>query len=321
MVNNKIPILYKNTEKVNWKIPSLFCNDSLILTFSDICKELNIKFPVKSVYGGVKCSWNGGRPLKDSIYNGAYYAHIINLYNKRNISVCFTFSNYYIDEKDLYDTSANDLLQIASKSGRDNYAIVSSDLLNNYIKANYPHIKTISSMLKPIYECPEYEETPDYYNNLCRLYDKVVIRPEFCFDDTFLKKLKYKNKIEIIVNLSCMWKCPLARKHYDYFYALDKDNTLNYKDFCSSSKKKLISAFKRVSIDNCRIQELIKMGFTEFKLEGRFSPPEELYNKLGMYIYDSTGLHKNLRYYVLDKTSPYKIKVEEELAAKGNNFV
>ena len=56
----------KNRECVNWKIPGLFENDKIILMLADICNELEIKQPVKSVYGCIFSVWGGEDHRKSS---------------------------------------------------------------------------------------------------------------------------------------------------------------------------------------------------------------------------------------------------------------
>lgn len=296
---NKKAFYPAKREKINWKVPSLFNNDKLILTLIDCCKELGIKQPIQSVYGGVKSPWSGGRPSQIAEINIDSVTKIIEEHNKKNISCCFTFSNYRICKDDLNDKQGNLLLKIAGEISENNYAIVSSDILYEHIKENYPKIKIISSILKPVYEHKKYDETPEYYNNLCKKYDKVVVRPEFYSDKIFMKKLKDKNKIEIMPNLGCLKNCPLSQTHYDMIADIDAGKETKYKRFCHIDMNKIESIYRSTSISAKDIDELIKLGFSNFKLQGRGVSNSELMKLIGSYIFEPTGYFMQLETFIL----------------------
>ena len=148
MRTRELPIYLNNREKLNWRLPTLFCNDEVIFSLISVLKELKIKHPFASVYGSIKCSWSGGRSSITRDFDKKKTENIIKRYNDEGISCCFTFSSVYIEEKDLKDKVGNELLKIANNSNISNYAIVSSDILANYIRAKYPNIKLISSLVK-----------------------------------------------------------------------------------------------------------------------------------------------------------------------------
>ena len=294
MKKSKLSFYPKNREKTKWKVPTLFNNDKVVLMLHDYCAELQIKQPIHSVYGCAKSAWSGGRISQIDEINEEETYKIISEHNKRNISCCFTFSNYNITEEELTDSRANLLLKIASDVSEENCVIVSSDLLADYIRATYPKIKLISSVIKPVYEHPKYDETPDYYNNLCKKYDKVVVRPEFYPDRSFMKKLKSKKQIEIMPNLGCFRKCPLAKMHYDYTVKWDRGEDTKYKRFCHVAMNDIKSVYKTNIISNEDIDDLIKLGFENFKLKGRGGSDQQVMEFIGSYIFKPTGYFQYL---------------------------
>ncbi len=301
----KISFYPKNRGDIKWKVPSLFNNDNLVLTLTDYCKELGVKQPVNSVYGGVKSAWSGGRVSQlDEVEETKIY-DILSEYNQRDISCGFTFSNYRIKEEDLEDKSANLLLKIASDVSDQNYAIVSSDILADYIRSKYPRIKLISSIIKPVYEHKNYDETPDYYNKLCERYDKVVVRPEFYFEKGFMKKLKHKKKIEIMANLGCLQRCPLASKHYDLTVEWDAGREAQYTKFCHVEMNNVQSVYKTTTICSEDIEDLIKLGFENFKLKGRGISDIQLMDSIGNFIFHPTGYFLHLEIMVFKKLGIY----------------
>lgn len=303
MFSDKDLVYPKNRENISWKVPSLFNNDETILHLSDVCKELGLRQPIQSVYGSIKSAWGGGRPSKIKEMNKDDVAKTLNDYNSRGISCCFTFSSFSINEEELEDKTGNMLLTLASEGNKQNYAIVSSDTLAFYIRKNYPKIKLISSILKPVYEIDDYNETPEYYNSLCEKYDKVVIRPDFCHDEKFLKKLKYKDKIEIMTNLTCIRKCPLTRKHYDLFSDIEKGIRENDFDFCNKEMRNAKSVFNTNLLTNSDVDRLVKLGFKNFKLKGRNIPQQRLLEMIGIYIFEPSGIYQNINRLVCLRTS------------------
>lgn len=295
MNRTSMPVFPKKRENIQWKVPSLFNNDEAVLLLDEMCSDLGLRQPIQSVYGSVRCSWSGGRTSEWKDIDKNQAVEMISKHNKRGISCCFTFSNYYVTKDELDDKIGNLLLDVASKGDMQNYAIVSSDVLTDYIKKKYPNIKLIASMLKPVYEIDNYQDTPEYYNNLCNVYDKVVIRPDFNFDDKFLKKLKYKNKIEILANQACMQSCVISRKHYDLFADIEAGKEPENKGFCNAEMRKLESIYKTTLLTNEDMVRMINLGFTNFKLRGRSLSPSLLLDAIGLCIFEPTGVFQNIK--------------------------
>lgn len=294
---SRLPVFLKDRDKVNWKAPALFSNDEMMFGFLSACQDMDIKLPVGQVYGSVKCSWNGGRPSKIRDFDAEYISSVIKKYNENGIGCSFTFTNYHITSDMLSDFVGNKLLTIASEYD-NNYAIVSSELLADYIRKKYPKIKLESSLLKPTYECPGYTETPAYYDNLCKRFDKVMLRPELAQDLDFLKKIKCKEKIDIIVNSCCVFKCPFSIKHYDRTVALENDKIPNNQIMCNERFINPVSLHNNNFLSNNHIDKLIKLGFCNFKLNGRNTTPILFIHTIGTYIFDSSGVFQFLLNYM-----------------------
>lgn len=293
----RLPLFIKGRDNVDWKAPALFCNDETMFRLINACKDMNITLPIKQVYGSVKCSWNGGRSSKIRDFDENYISSVIRQYNENGIGCSFTFTNYHITEDMLGDSVGNKILEIASEYD-NNYVIVSSDILADYIRKNYPKIKLESSLLKPTYECPGYTETPEYYDNLCMKFDKVVLRPELGQDLKFLKKLKYKNKIELLVNSNCVYKCPFSIKHYDRAIGLENDEIPKNTVMCNERFYNPVSMHKNNFLSNKEIDRIIKMGFSNFKLNGRNISPMSLLLIFSTYIFEASGVFQYLLIYM-----------------------
>ncbi|MBQ8887825.1 MAG: hypothetical protein IJY61_09010 [Candidatus Gastranaerophilales bacterium] len=307
MLFDKMPdknFYFKNRENVKWKCPGLFEHDKALFLLHDICKELNIQQPISFVFGGILSNWNGGRPPQLSTITEKELYEIFKNYNERNITCYLTFSNYNITKDELDDKIGNLVCKVMSDLNSNNGVIVTSDLLSNYIREKYPNIKQVASVIKPHYEAPNFDETPDYYNKLSESYDKVCIRPEFNVQIDFLKKLKHKDKIELMVNQVCFKKCPIAKTHYDRsaIKTIDELNDSNRIRFCQKKSNDIQTYDQHLNNSAEQIDKIIKLGFYNLKLKGRGASPNTLLSSIiGRYIFDPTGYFPILEDYILNK--------------------
>lgn len=311
---NKIPQELKfypaKRQKVKWKCPGLFENDNVLFMLSDICSEIKIQQPIHVVFGGILSQWHGGRlPQLDNIEKKELYK-TVEEYNKRNIACHLTFSNYMIEKSNLDDFMGNMCSEVfndinsSSQFNVKNGIIVSSDLLFEYIKDKFPNIQLISSVIKPQYEFKNYDETPEYYNKLTEKFDNVCIRPEWNTNKKFLKALKHKDKIELMVNQSCFKKCPLAQIHYDRSHKYSADDTEAEKriKFCQKTMGDLHSYKNHLANSNEQIDKMVDLGFYNLKLKGRGAQARTLLSDIiGRYIFEPTGYYSVIQDYMLNK--------------------
>ena len=307
MLFNKMPKLKfypDNRNNVRWKCPGLFENDNALIMLHDLCAELHIKQPVHAVFGGITSPWSGGRiPQIDTISEKELYS-IVEEYNKRNIECHFTFSNFKVKPDHLNDYIGNLVCKVLSDIKFPNNLIISSDLLSEYIKDKYPSIRQTASVIKPSYEKPLYDETADYYNDLCKRFDYVCIRPEFNTDISFLRKLKYKHKIELMVNQICFSKCPLAQIHYDKAVKYTPEDTEAGKRirFCHKKAQDIHTIYDHLNNSSNQIDKMIKNGFYNLKLKGRGASTQSLLSEIiGRYIFEPTGYFPIIEDYILNK--------------------
>ena len=306
--NKELNFYPNHREKVKWKVPGLFENDKIILLLHDLCKELNIRQPIQIVFGGILSPWQGGRiPQIDIIKEKELY-ELINKYNERGIRCNITFSNYRITKSDLDDYMGNLVCKVindinsSNEKKIQNGIIISSKLLSDYIREKYPYIEQTSSVIKPYYEYPKYDETPEYYNDLCNKFDRVCIRPENNTNKNFLKKLKYKNKIELMVNQLCFYKCPLSIMHYDNSVKYSKDDVDAEKriGFCQKKVRDIKTIKEHLINNNEQIDKMISLGFYNLKLQGRGASAQTLLmGIIGRYIFYPTGYFQIIENHIL----------------------
>lgn len=279
---------------IDWNIGSLFIRDDKVIKLLDECNYQKINHNIKYVFGSIPCIMQGGRisflpwTLEDAF-------KIIDEYNSRNIGCRLTFSNNLLTKEDLKDYTSNKLLEYINKTDI-NGVIISSDLLVNYIKAEYPNLQTIASQIKPSVEVGlgDDKDTVNYYNKLFDMYDIVVINPAKIYNDIFLKNIKCKNRVEFIVNHRCHPNCQKAKYHYEYQIHLYKEQIINgmnvdyynmkLNDISMNCESIMNHDYKGIMFSQHDIEKLIDFGFIHFKLEGRHLSNERFFQDLDQYI-------------------------------------
>ena len=296
-------MLVKNySHPLDWNIGSLFAHDDFVWKILGICKELGIDSNIKYVFGSIPCKFQGGRiPARTATLENA--RKIIRRYNKEfGVSCRLTFSNALITKEDLEDELSNSLLQILEDSNKEfgvqNGLMVTLDILADYVRETYPSLELISSQVKPSVEVGfgDDRDTVDYYNKLFDKYNIVVVNPLKVQDYSFLEHVKYKDRVEFIVNHRCIPNCPLVKKHYitqmlisDKFLSdescdKEKEELSEIHSWCESSRKKYPLLGTSMSEDD--IDLLLSMGYKHFKVEGRDNEGSCFVRDLGDYVFN-----------------------------------
>jgi len=290
----KFDFLYKYDKPINWNVTG-FGNEIfmyIIQEYLGYIKKFNVENPIKTIHGSYISKYNGGR-LASYIYSNNYIYDKIREFNNMGIGVKLTFSNPYFTQETLEEKELNEYLEVLNeRKDLENGIICSVDDFADYIHQKYPSIKVTSSYVKMASETQLGKtDTVDYYNNLFDKYDIIVINTAKAFDDEFLDQIKYKDRIEFIVNNTCNLNCPIAHKHYENMYKLSQRIKYLYdnKIFRTDPQVELIRKELRkinlnckerrlaLNIDNLKYQQLnreeinslVNKGIVNFKLEGR----------------------------------------------------
>ncbi len=302
-------ILKDYNANLKWNIGSLFNHYEFVWYLLDICKKnLGLELPIKYVFGGTPCKFQGGRIFTVDIDSLGKINNIIDGYNKRGVACRLTFSNNLLTNEDLDDKLCNQMLQILEDNNgtymkdldNKNGVILSSDLLNEYIRENYPSLERVSSQIKPSVEVGlgPCRDDVNYYNNLFDSYDIIVINPMKAYDDDFLKKIKYPNRVEFIANCTCIPNCPRAKAHYESLVKLQEAVLLKDEKEAQKAQEQLTKVEADCDYTKTRdpllsaafteddIRKLAKLGFTQFKIEGRELPTIRFSHAIGTYIFN-----------------------------------
>lgn len=255
---------------------------------------------IASIYGSPSdCLWGGGRVG----FGEADAEDVFELMKEFGISSRLTFSNSLLKEEHLSDKKCNELCRLFEKEPVKNGVIVYSDLLLDYLKRNFPGFYFVSSTTKVL------TDFSDFKMELAR-NDFSFVVPDFRLNKK-IEKLEaldegLKNKVEFLCNECCSPFCQERKICYENVsrknlglecsdhHCAAPDGDTGYR-FSSAMKSPLF-----IGIDDIQ-NKYLKMGFSNFKIEGR---------GLG-----SAMVLEFLLYYLV--RPKYQINVREEIYLDG----
>lgn len=260
-----------------YSVPGLFLYSSLVYQCLDqVEAKFGYRIPVRYLYGSPQARWNCGRPV---IVDHGYTMEDIQAELQgtldRGITPLLTFSMPRMTERDLEDPLGNAILDLLNRLGGG--VIVSSPLLRDHIRANYPNIELHASVIMT-----SFEENRDeaYYKTLSQNYSRYVVHPDDNYDLDLLARLP-KDRAEIMLNERCVRHCAQRGEHYltntqDQAVALE--GTGQYTGFLRRCPfvpdyKQQTTPARNISLTGEEAKALSDMGFGLFKLQGRLDIP------------------------------------------------
>ena len=257
---------------VYWHLPGFCVNFYLNQVIINLMKEYPDKFrdgyKVGSVYGTFPGAiWNGGRAVIGMMQK-SQMKQVLDTYEKLDAPVRFTWTNSLIAEEHLNDTYCNMIMRPAD-NGR-NQVLCNSEVLEAYLRKNYPGFEYISSTTKRI------KDIETFRKELNKDFFMAVLDYDLNHDEDVLKALEPDaGRVEILVDEVCFPNCPMRSNHYltesRQQLEFDKGKPFpcpNFKKAPSFEDAKKRPAF----ISNDEINSYIDMGFVNFKLVGRGLP-------------------------------------------------
>ncbi len=290
-----------NAMKIYYHLPGLFEFYELYKVFLPLFYEHREYFydecEIGSVYGApADCIWGGGRVG----FGEATPGNVAALMAEYGISSRLTFSNSLIREEHLEDKKCNRMCALFEKNGKaQNGVIITSDLLLDYIRTNYPDFYFVSSTTKVLRDFAEFEEELDWEE-----FRYVV--PDFRLNKDFSRlnslTAAQKQKVEFLCNECCWFGCYDRKRCYENVSRKSLGEACE-DHICVSPTAdrgyRFSDAMKNPGfISVTDIQNIYApQGFAHFKIEGR---------SLG-----SAMILEFLLYYM---TKPeYQLKVREEI--------
>lgn len=264
--------------KIKFYLPSFTKNLSLNLALIESkkrhseCYNENIEFV--SLFGSFpNAIWNGGRCEFGKI-DIPKFQEIVKYVNSLGISIRYTFTNCLIEKKHLSDEYCNKLMEICNNG--KNEVLVNSPLLEIYLRTNYPDFKYILSTTT-------LTRSVKSINEACKKYDLVVADYRDVKNEDFLHGVTMRDKVEILLNESCLLDCMYRKKHYEEISRAQ----LNLID---SDAEKLcrynnISKFKEAYISKDTMYNiLVPLGYINYKIRGREMNPNKLLREYFAYL-------------------------------------
>ena len=259
--------------KIYYHLPGLFEFYELYSVFLPLFQEHREYFydwcEIASIYGApADCLWGGGR----AGFGDCDPQEVLELMQEYGISARLTFSNSLLKKEHLADKKCNALCAMFENSGEvKNGVIVHSDLLAEYLQANYPKLYLVSSTTKVLTDFSELE------NEINRDEFQYVV-PDFrlnkAFDRLDTLSTAQKDKVEFLCNECCWFGC----KDRKYCYETVSRRNLGEEqgDFhCTAPDSEYGYLFSKAMtnpgfIGIRDIQHIyLPMGFSNFKIEGR----------------------------------------------------
>lgn len=221
---------------------------------------------IGSIYGApMDCLWGGGR----ACFSQADAADVLALMKAYGISSRLTFSNSLLKEEHLTDKKCNELCRMFKIT--QNGVIVHSDLLAEYLKANYPELYLVSSTTKVLTDFTDFEA------ELNREIFKFVV-PDFRLNKEFERLCALtqaqKAKTEFLCNECCDFSCKNRRKCYENVSRKNLGEEVP-EHRCSSADAaggyRFSLAMKNQAFIGIQdiLETYLPLGFTNFKIEGR----------------------------------------------------
>lgn len=227
-------------------------------------------YRIGSVYGTFPGAiWNGGRTVFGITSKGDMQK-IISAYNSKGVPVRFTWTNSLLEEKHLSDTYCNLIMKMADNGM--NQVLVNREVLETYIRSEYPGFKLISSTTKRMLDLETLQE------EIAKDYFLVVLDYDLNHNEEVLSALQpHADKIEILVNEICYPGCKMRLEHYrnQSRAQLEYDSNPTYKCPNNSTPRSFKECMKRPAfLSNEEIESYVDRGYINFKIVGRGLPIE-----------------------------------------------
>lgn len=256
-----------------YHLPGLFEFHDLYRAFLPLFRRRREWFydwcEIGSIYGApADCLWGGGRVG----FGEARPEDAAALTREFGVSARLTFSNSLLRQAHLSDRKCNALCALFEHNGPvQSGAIVSSDLLLDYLRGRYPGLYFVSSTTKVLRSFPQLEAeldrpefrfvVPDFRLNRAR--DRLFSLPE-----------AKKRKVEFLCNECCWFDCPDRKACYENVSRKNLGEACA-DHVCASPNARRGYRFSDAMqnpgfIGVGDIQDIfLPNGFAHFKLEGR----------------------------------------------------
>jgi hypothetical protein len=260
-----------NTNKmINFSLPDFYYGFNVYLRLFDFKKNYPYIFyddvNIKNIYGSFpNMTWNGGgfeigvMPTHNNVVS------TVEAYQVMNVPIKLTLTNPLLEERDMYDRYCNYILRMCEND--INEVAVTSDIMEEHIRKNYPKYKINKSIISTEYQPYFLEEK----------YESSVLAKRENKNFELLKSVPFekRHKIQILCNDPCPFDCGRVYEHYraTAIYQLYEHDIKEVVTQCTE----IPTIFRRNFADNEQnninindIRELyLPLGYNYFKISGR----------------------------------------------------
>ena len=259
--------------RIRFHIPDMWSHGRLNIALIDMLKAHPEYFmdgvEIASVYGCFPPAiWNGGRNV-NGYADERTIQMVLNEFNSRGVPCRFTFTNPLLKEEHMGDPFCNKLLKLADNGF--NEAIVNTQVMEDYLRKNYPTYKLTSST------CKQIRNFDDLIAELDKDYSLVVLDYNFNNDFELLEKIpeKYRKRIEVLICPYCYPNCKRRGDHYRFLGEQQiKRSTLN-----SFSGMNNLMGGLNIKPEEDFTCEAISLSFLETLKFSTHVPPENVYGR------------------------------------------
>lgn len=271
-------------KEVFWHLPGItvnfYINQIILNMMKDRPELFNEGYKIGSVYGTFPGAiWNGGRAVIGITHKGDM-ERIVKTYNSFGVPVKFTWTNSLIEEKHIYDTYCNLIMEVANNGM--NQVLCNRPVLEEYLRKQYPDYAFISSTTKRL------TDIEGIRAELTKDYELVVLDYDLNHDEEVLKALEPEaGRIEILVDEICFPNCKKRVDHY-------RDEALMQLTYTSGTCYDCPNKTKRPSFKEAmlrpqfisaeELKSYIDRGYVNFKLVGRGLPLDLLVDSYVYYL-------------------------------------
>ena len=218
-------------------------------------------FKIGAVFGNFpNCIWNGGRAFFGRHVDVTEMKEISKAFNDFDVPLRLTMTNLMVKDTDIYDRYSNYIMQ--NLNNGFNQVIVSSPILEKYIREKYPEYPVVRSV----------QAAEEIFYDDSDKYIMSIIKRRKNNDFEFLKSIKNKDKIEFVSNESCFEDCNMSihYRHTSMRQLYEKEKEYICPHYKPIGKDQTIFCTSASTISRELIKKIYEpMGFSNFKISGR----------------------------------------------------
>ncbi|MCR5183402.1 MAG: hypothetical protein K6B46_01705 [Opitutales bacterium] len=202
--------------EAEWTVGGAFIYDGAIKQFCRYANNFVPSMHLKCISGAPACLWTldwfAARPM----VSPQAIVSTIREHLQNRCSFQLDFDNPHLVPADCEDAIGNMLLQACTTlPGGEVYICVASECLASHVRSRYPSFKLIAGENYVVDK--NARGNVDFYLSSLKIFDRVVVHPEDAIDLDFMKKLLAAGvpaeRLEVVVNDTCLRACPCRREH------------------------------------------------------------------------------------------------------------